>query len=236
MNKAHFEDTELRFGSEKLYINPKMKLAIAWILFLVVCVIFVFAVKGKSDEKETDIAGNTSTENAAGAENAEGGAYQMTPYELDAYPDLNTFIQQYLDAMVACDGETLKTLVLDGTQYDDMSALIARAEFIKGYTNLHCYTKPGYVENSYIVFAVTNTAIANVTTQPMDIMVLYVLKDETGAYKINNYTLDDQTKLYISNAKQDQDIQEVMAQIDANNSQAATQDPTLQAFYDMLGQ
>lgn len=241
-NQKRFQNTEITLGGEKIMIPPFVKLLGAWIIFILVLVLFISTVKKQGDQKSAadpvgQQTGQSATDEAGQAIPDDTTAPQQvtTPMEVSADPDLNQFVADYLTAMTTCNADALKTMVTDPTVYDDMSSLIARAQYIKAYINLKCYTKAGPVENSQIVFVVTNTTLANIATAPMDFMTLYIEKTETG-YIINNYTQSDDVKAYIETLKQDSDIQAVMRDIETYNSMAIENDADLRAFYQMLGQ
>lgn len=242
-NQKHFQNTVISLGGEKITIPPVVKLLCAWILFFLILSVFISGVKKQDDGKhpnsteDTKQTAQTSTdEYGQPVANDESTTQQvMTPMEVSSDPDLNQFIADYLTALTTCNGDALKAMVTDPSVYDDMSSLIARAQYIKGYINLKCYTKAGPVENSQIVFVVTNTTLANIATAPMDFMTLYIENTDTG-YIINNYTQSDDVRNYIEALKQDGDIQAVMRDIETYNSMAIENDADLKAFYQMLGQ
>lgn len=247
-SQKRFHNTEITLGGEKITIPPVLKLLGAWVVFVLVLVIFISTVKKQNDKTPGDntVANQTGQEGQAATDetgqpvsDSSGGTTApeqiTTPMQESADPDLNQFVADYLTAMTTCNAEALKQMVTDPTVYDDMSSLQARAQFIQAYINLKCYTKAGPVENSLIVFAVTNTTLANIATAPMDFMTLYIEKIETG-YVINNYTQSDDVKAYIETLKQDSDIQAVMRDIETYNSMAIENDADLKAFYQMLGQ
>ncbi|MDE5966980.1 MAG: hypothetical protein K2G89_09120 [Lachnospiraceae bacterium] len=239
----HFQNTEIMLGGEKLYISPALKLLGAWIVFFLILFIFISVAKkgisGKPDEPGSSVPGQVSqgSDNMPPDNSSQGtpeNAQITVPMDVNADPELNQFVAEYLTAMTNCDQAALKTMVTDPSVYDDMSALQARAQFIKGYINLKCYTKQGPADNTLVVFVTTNTTLANIATAPMDFMTLYI--DTSAGYIINNYTQPDDVKAYINTLKRDSDIQKVMQDVDTYNSMAMENDADLRAFYDMLGQ
>lgn len=243
-----FRDTEITISGEKIYISPTLKLIFAWTIFFALLFVFILVVRddSKKDDKKTD---STTQENVsdtsvtnddeigstdAKATNVDGGSTTV-PMEVNAYPEVNALVNSYLTATVSCDAAILKSIVTNPAEFDDMTALQARAQFIQGYTNVQCYTKTGPETDSFVVFVVSNTTIANIATAPMDFMTLYVQKTENG-YVINNNTLTDDITGYINSVKQDSDIQQVMQEVANYNTQAVESDADLKAFYEMLGQ
>ncbi len=242
-----FRDTEITISGEKIYISPTLKLIFAWTIFFALLFVFILVVRddSKKDDKKTD---STTQENVSDtsvtnddeigstdvkATNVDGST--TVPMEVNAYPEVNALVNSYLTATVSCDAAILKSIVTNPAEFDDMTALQARAQFIQGYTNVQCYTKTGPETDSFVVFVVSNTTIANIATAPMDFMTLYVQKTENG-YVINNNTLTDDITGYINSVKQDSDIQQVMQEVTNYNTQAVANDADLKAFYEMLGQ
>lgn len=243
-NQRRFQNTELTLGGEKIYIHPAVKLALAWIVFILILIVFISVVKkGAEPEEQVSNSPENSTQAAQQkdttepASTDEGGTQKQitTPMEMDADPDLNQFVADYLTAVSSCDADTLKSMVTDPTVYDDMSVLEARTSYVQGYINLKCYSKAGPEENSLIVFAVTNMSLVGIDTAPMEFMTLYIEKTDTG-YIINNYTQSDDVEAYIDTLKQDSDIQAVMRDIETYNANAIENDEGLKAFYEMLSQ
>ncbi len=225
LRRSHLKDTKINVGSDSIYINPKVKLILAWSLFALVCIVFVVVVKTKVNDKndKKDDKASTQTEEPAYA-----------AYEKDAYPEINTLITSYYTAVAACDGATLKTLVTNPEEFDDITKLQSKAEYIKGYNNLVCFTKPGYDSNSMIVFAQTNVALKDVVSEPYDIYQFYVTKDKNGNYLINNGELSTKTQEYMTKVASDEDIMKVYADAEANNNAFKESDATLVQFYELI--
>ncbi len=224
IRRTHLKDTKISVGNDSIYINPKIKLILAWSIFALLCVVLIVVIKLKSTEKP-EVA---DTEDPISTEEA------FTPYEKDAYPAVNELINKYYQAIAACDAETLKTLVTNPEQFDDITKLQNKAVYIKGYNNLVCYTKPGYTENSMVVFAQTNIMLKDVASEPFDIYQFYLTIDSNGNYLINNGELDAATQAYIEEISKDQDILTVFSDAESCNVAFKNSDETLVAFYDLI--
>ncbi len=243
-----FHETEISIGGEKLYMSPALKLILAWTIFIILLIIFMLIVKGGADKKEQagstgedgveqvvtqDTQGDTTEIKSTGDTSVDTSV--TVPMEVNAYPDINNLINAYLTATCTLDVASLKAVVTNPGEFDDMATLQARAQYITGYSNVQCYTKVGPEPDSFVVFVVSNMTIANVATAPMEFMTLYVIKTENG-YLINNNILTDDITGYIANVKKDSDIQTVMLSVTEYNKQAMESDAGLKAFYDMLAQ
>lgn len=70
---------------------------------------------------------------------------------MDVYPAINELVKKYMSAKVACDYETLRTLVNDSSVIDE-DDLRAKSEYVEDYRNIVCYTLNGLTEDSFIVY------------------------------------------------------------------------------------
>ena len=70
----------------------------------------------------------------------------------NAVPEVNELLQQYYQAAADGDMDTLNTLV--NTYDEDTQIYLEKMSgHIEYYQNVACYTKPGPVDGSYIVYA-----------------------------------------------------------------------------------
>ena len=160
---------------------------------------------------------------------------KQTIYEVDADPEINQLIRNYYTAYASCDQKTLQSLVVDPTQFDDMSILEKKAEIVTAYDNLKVYTIPGLNENSKVVYVLSNLSIVNVISKPLDISKppLYVVKKE-GGYLIDNTTLSSDVQNLFESLNQKEDIQKLMQQVKDDQQKCAAEDETFKDFYERL--
>lgn len=160
---------------------------------------------------------------------------KQTIYEVDADPEINQLIRNYYTAYASCDQKTLQSLVVDPTQFDDMSILEKKAEIVTAYDNLKVYTIPGIAENEKVVYVLSNLSIVNVISKPLDISKppLYVVKKE-GGYLIDNTTLSSDVQNLFESLNQKEDIQKLMQQVKDDQQKCAAEDETFKDFYERL--
>lgn len=222
--KAHLTDSEFKIGKETVYFNPTVKLTVAWVVFILVVILaFMISnnVKKKSNEKHTDM--NSKEE------------MSYTPFEKNQYPEINTFVENYLNALTNCDIATISSMVVDGSQYN-ADILAKRKEYITGYSNVVCYTKPGLDDNSYIVYAVVNTQIIGVDIQPLSLHQFYLTKNESGNWIHNNMIANNpEIEEYLNKIDRDEDVVKLYQTVDQNNTESAQSDESLKAFYEKIG-
>lgn len=200
-------------------------LIIAWIVFAVLCASYVYVFFIRKD-KEEKVPGK---DNTVVLEIPDGANYRRCEIA-----EINQLINNYLLARVNCNQETLKMLVTDSSQFDDMTVLEQAAEYIIGYDETTCYIADGYDENGYIVIELSYLKISNVQSEPLDIMSFYVVKDENGEYKIDNSELSSEVSNYISGVKATQNIQDIYIHVKENNDYLLNTDTTFADFYNLI--
>lgn len=116
--------------------------------------------------------------------------------EKDAYPNVNSIVTSYMNAMSVGDADTMASL--SNSLSDERRAFFeAQAKYIGNYTDYHFYTKKGPEENSFIVLVTYNLQISGDTTKIPGLLSLYVCTDSAGALYINNGDLSADDEAYI---------------------------------------
>ena len=194
--------------------KKKIVLAI-WSVFIVVAIVGVILfiknygkLKKASNDKESKI------------------------YELNKNSDINFLVKRYLGALTGCDQETLKNLVTDPSQFDNMTIYISRSNNVTGYNNIDCYTVDGMTDDSKLVFVVANVSLKDVESKPKDIMVFYVVNVD-GKYLINN-EVDTKIQNHIEKMTVQKDIQEIYKMVKEDEDKCYEEDETLRKFYERI--
>lgn len=155
-------------------------------------------------------------------------------YSICMIDGINQLVNNYLLARTNADQTTLKKLVTDETEFDDMTSIEISAEYITAYNRTTCYIADGYTSGSYIVYELSNLTIKDVESSPLDIRSLYVTKQSDGSYKINNSELSAEESAYINDVTASDDIQAIYQHVKENNDYLLRTDETFKTFYDML--
>ncbi len=201
----------------KKQVKMKKMLIIMWAVFIPIVVVVAIFLFMNKDEVMEDMG-------------LKGGKI----YEQDAYPEVNDLVKNYFTAYAACDQMTLKGLVTDPSQYDDMTIVQKKAEVVTGYSNIKCYTIKGVNEGEMVVYVVSNISIANVVSTPLEMNpALYLVKKGNG-YLIDNTALDKQVSDYIANLNKNADIVDLKQMVKDDQQKCLSQDPTFKEFYDRL--
>lgn len=216
---------------EWLSDNLRYIILIGGILILLLLIFFgirtVSGVMKNGDDSEA------TTGSVSDTEGTETPIEPADPLEKNVYPEINTLIQSYYEALGKRDVDTLKTLVDNFDPSDE--AKIKNAKYIEGYNNVEVYTKKGLTDDSYIVLAAFNYLCTGIDTPVPALSKLYVVRDDTGAYKISrDAETDTAIQNHVAEVLQDSDVQALISETEERYQQAQ-QDPALKDFLDNLG-
>ena len=203
-----------------------LMLLFGWLLFILLVLLFYFYFKNDLPFLKTDDGKGEVSQTSEVPQQYE----TVYSYQTNANLDINSLMIEYFAALSVCDQAKLQSLVTDPTQFNDMTDVQAKAQLIKQYSNINCYTLPGNTDDATIVYVTCNLTIANVTSSPLDISSFYVVKTESG-YKINNGTLDAATTEYINKVQASEDIQELYQTVLDNINTCISNDAAFAEFY-----
>lgn len=225
-DRIHLQDTELRAGDSSVFINPAMKLAAGWAVFLIALLLFILIGKPFSDKEVIASGGDTEREQVTNKD--------YTPFERNMYPEVNSFVENYLKAYLNCDMTLLNTMVVDPAQFDE-AKMKTHSQMVDGYSNFDCYTKPGLEKGSYVVYTVVNTQVPGVSVQPLSLHRFYLIPNEFGGFMLNNTTSSDpDVEAYLNQVALDPDVLELVNRVVQNNEESAQADEALGAFYEKI--
>lgn len=209
-------------------------LIVGGLFIILVVVLAIFSAKhkdGKKDEEEAE-ATEASTE-VVYDENAE---IPLPEEELkvDAYPEVNALVSSYFTAMATGDVATLSNICSD---LDDAAKIRIqeKANYTESYDDIKCYTKPGPIPDSYIVFAYYQIKYVNIDTKAPGLSSLYVCTDDmSGTLYVYNGDLAENVSNYIKGVAAQEDVVALLSQVDTEYNNAIETDKTLKAFMDAL--
>ena len=210
-------------------------LIVGGLFIILVVVLAVFSIKhkkDKSEDEETTEATEVSTE-VAYDENAEI-PLPTEELKVDAYPEVNALVSSYFTAMATGDVTTLSAICSD---LDDPAKIRIqeKANYTESYDDLKCYTKPGPIPNSYIVFAYYQIKYVNIDTKAPGLSSLYVCTDDnTGSLYVYNGDLAENVSNYIKGVAAQEDVVALLSEVDTEYTNAVESDKTLKAFMDAL--
>ena len=218
---------DIRFERKRYSVHgPKGKtLAMLWALFVVLLCGYVYIFHINTTIFADDITGRDNTVNIdipAGAN-----------YSLCTIDEINQLVNNYLLARTNADQTTLRRLVADPSEFDDMKSIEIAAQYIKAYNRTTCYMVPGVNAGEYIIYALSNLTIKDVNSEPLDIRSFYVAKQTDGSYKIDNSQLSDDVNKYIQDVTASKYIQDMYKYVKENTDYLLKHDDTFKKFQNM---
>ncbi len=213
-------------GSKEKKGVAGLLLFLGWMIFVLLAVVFYFYFFSDLDLKMFNKEKATQTD----ATQEEPAGFS---YETNANLDINSLIIEYYAALAVCDQNKLKSVVTDPSQFDDMTVYQQRSAVIKAYSNVNCYTMPGYTEDATLVYVTSNLSLANITSVPLNINRFYVLKTADG-YKIDNSALSQEVTNYIETQSQSNDIQNLYRAVQDNVNSCIANDSAFAEFYNTI--
>ena len=154
-------------------------------------------------------------------------------YETNSNAEINALISDYYDALVRGDKDKLKEIVVDPDAFGDMVLYEQKAQVISKYSNINCYSLPGFTDDYTLVFATSYISIKEVSSTPLDIKRFYIKKTEDG-YKIDNGVLDAEVLEYIELQTNSKDIQDLYKTVQNNVKQCIAEDSAFANFYNKI--
>ena len=195
-------------------------LVFGWLTFILLCVIFYFyffedfkSVFNKSDTRKKN--------------------EMVTEYELNQYPEINELISTYYNGLSTCNQATLKSLVKDPSAFDDMSSYETKAQAITAYTNIQCYTVPGYYEGDYICYAICNLSLTGIQSRPLNINQFYISKNNDG-YLIDNNIEDNDIIQFINTVHESENVQNLYKTVKDDVDRCALEDAGFAEYYNKV--
>ena len=203
-----------------------LMLFLGWMIFVLLAVVFYFYFFSDLDLRMFNKDKATQTD-------AQTSDQVGFTYETNANLDINSLIIEYYAALAVCDQEKLKSYVTDPSQFDDMTVYQQRSAVVKAYSNINCYTMPGYTEDATLVYVTSNLSLANITSVPLNINRFYVIKTAEG-YKIDNSALSQEVNNYIETQSQSTDIQNLYKAVQDNVNSCIANDSAFAEFYNTV--
>lgn len=149
------------------------------------------------------------------------------PLELNAYPELNSLVMTYFEALANGDADGIVAIQ---SGLDDMERIRIEelGKYIEGYPTVEVYSKPGPEENSYIVIAYTQMVMSY---YPEDYLPgytsFYVCTNEEGSLFINKGSVPEEVSEYIRKVILQDDVVELCNKIEVEYKDICLNKPEL---------
>lgn len=216
-------DGAVRVPVKRTGITGRM-LVILWALFVLLAAAYVYFFFAGGTSLFEDTTGRDNTVNIEIPADAS--------YSLCQVDEINRLISNYLQALADADETTLKSLVTDSSEFDDMRSVELTAKYITAYSETTCYMVPGLTDGSYVVYELSYISIKDVDSAPLDIRSFYVEKQDDGTYLTDNSMTDDESA-YMNDVTDSDDIQDIYKHVKENNDYISRTDETFREFQDI---
>lgn len=162
------------------------------------------------------------------SENADNMA-QEYPLEQDAYEHVNSFFQKYYEASTFGDVETYASM-RSHTDLIERIRMQKKSNYIDYYQNLSCYTKPGPVENSYLVYVYYEVKFRGIHTPAPGLKTFYLCTNEAGELYVFSGDVDQNVMYYMRTASTQEDVKDLFKRVKVTYNNAVASDKDLENF------
>ncbi len=211
-------------------IKDNKRIVITVIVFIAMLVTAVL-VSGHFARKSREATAVLDTEQAVATETY---AIPEEPLKQDAYPEINNLMKKYYAAVASGDITTIEGL---RTGLDDKEKIVIekKSQYVENYPNITCYTKPGPVDNSYLVYVSYEVKLNDFDELIPGMNVWYVCVDGTGKYYINEDPQDDKIIEYCKIVSVQDDVQDLSNTINVKYNELMESNTDLGKFMEELG-
>ena len=224
----------------KVLVQTYGRVGIAMVLIIIICVMLVKFTGSPEVTDEQTIAVTQVAETTEQESTALEAETVVSELQKDAYPEIQKLMESYFDAKMNCDVEALGQIVYPREGYtvegleNDLGIPESEAfRRVEDYRNIVCYTKPGLLPETYVVWVYYETKYVNVETAAPCMFKAYVCTDDTGVY-IYNDTIEGEISNYLDEVSQDADVVDLVNAVNQQLTEAYNHDPALKNIYDIL--
>lgn len=210
------------------FILSHSRIIMPVVLLICVAVTVIIAINENHRdalEKEAEEKAAMEAEAAAGSVPADTGIVETPEYELElnAYPEVNTLVKDYYSARA--NGDMLTVSAINTSIKDvDRIYLEEYSKFIREYSNIDVYTKPGLSDNSYVAYVCSEVKFNDYETALPGMQTYYVFTDEDGSYHLVDMTYDDAVYEYISKITLQDDVVDLSNRINVEYNEILASD------------
>ena len=195
--------------------------------------VFLGAMIGRGNAADQIASAETLTAETESQTAETEAAY--VPLEENAYPEINALIEQYYQAAAEGDIDMINS-IKDYSEQTELLQIQEKSNYLEGYEDINCYTKPGPEENSYVVYASYYAKFKDIDRRVCGLNTFVVCQNDNGEYYIHDCTNDETMREYrISVTKQD-DVVELFNRVQVEYNEAVTEDEELAAFLTQLSE
>lgn len=193
----------------------------------------IFVGKGTAPASAGSAQSGTQTVSEETASGAETESAAVVALEENAVPEVNELLQRYYQAAADGDMDTLNEIV---NTYDEDTQIYLQkmSDHIEHYQNIACYTKPGPVDGSYIVYAYYEVKFQDLDTAVPGISPYLVYPKEDGSLYIYEGDVDENVNAYVEEVSAQDDVIDLMNRVQVVFNEAVMQDENLNNYLAQL--
>ncbi len=206
-------------GIKEFFAKNYRYFIVGGLFVILVILLIVFALKGKDNNTETDASATEAIEES-------GLDVPTDDYEVDAYPAVNTLLENYCDAMAVGDADAMATMCNSMTE-EERIRIQETAKYYDGFQNYVVYTKAGPIENSYLAIIGYDIKFKDIETLAPALTSVYVCTNDTGALYVNKEDPDEQTKAYFQALSVQDDVVSLLNTVETKYAEALAADEAL---------
>ena len=195
--------------------------------------VFLGAMIGRGNTADETASAETQTAEAESRTEENEVAY--VPLEENAYPEINALIEQYYQAAAEGDIDTINS-IKDYSEQTELLQIQEKSNYLEGYEDINCYTKPGPEENSYVVYASYYAKFKDIDRTVCGLNTFVVCQNSDGEYYIHDCTNDEAMREYRINVTKQDDVLELFNRVQVEYNEAVTEDEELAAFLTQLSE
>lgn len=209
------------------FVVARGKLVFPILLIAAVAITVTIALKAGADTVNATGAPEAEIASLSDGNMAAELVVPDAPLEQNAYPELNSLVLAYFEAMANGDAEAIASIQ---SSLDDMERIRIEelGKYIEGYPAVEVYSKPGPEENSYIVIAYTRVIMSY---YPEDYLPgytsFYVCTDAEGKLYINKESVPEEISEYIRKVILQDDVVELCNKIEVEYKDICLNKPEL---------
>ena len=195
--------------------------------------VFLGAMIGRGNAADQTASAETLTAETESQTAETEAAY--VPLEENAYPEINALIEQYYQAAAEGDIDTINS-IKDYSEQTELLQIQEKSNYLEGYEDINCYTKPGPEENSYVVYASYYAKFKDIDRTVCGLNTFVVCQNSDGEYYIHDCTNDEAMREYRINVTKQDDVVELFNRVQVEYNEAVTEDEELAAFLTQLSE
>lgn len=214
-NKPNKFFTEL-IGKITTFFKNNKTVSIAIISVIVVLIIggVIVSIVNATNKDNSSVSQDVVSENAV-SENI----IPDLPLEEDAYPEVNEFVATYFEALHNNDIDTIASM-RDYIDSVESTKIAVKSNYVEDYLNIVCYTKPGPLDNSYIVYASCDVKLYNYDILAPSLLSLFICTRDDGSLYVYTGETDENIAEYLRAVNSQEDVVDLINRVNANYKEA----------------